>query len=77
MIRNSAGMHVIPDIPKDAPNCTFCRDSGYDNHCTDSQGRSEVRFCAACALGAARRMEDPGACEKMNLALRKLERIGK
>jgi hypothetical protein len=74
MIRNAMGAHIIPDIPKDTPDCLFCADSGFDGNCTDSEGRREWRFCAACAEGFTALKKDPFACDQMNAALRALEK---
>jgi len=56
--------HNFP--PPDAPDCTLCRDEGFNNH------TGQWAFCL-CPAGQAAKKKDPSACDDMNFSLKKME----
>jgi hypothetical protein len=54
-------------LPKDAPLCMFCADSGLHRH------TGEWSFCR-CPAGVARQTEEPGLADESNATLRSLEK---
>jgi hypothetical protein len=67
MIRGANGGHIIPDVPKGAPQCEICKDTGVLN--IDDL----MRFCL-CPAGELRKIANPQECVEANAALDALNR---